>query len=120
MSVSDRVRFFVDKVALGQVSLRVLQFTPVNIISPCFSIPYIIWWMDNRPVVGRSSEISSPHQRKQQHYLDICKLSSMGITGLENWSYITHTDWLQTLKCRFTVYFYYLIVFVVSNCGHNS
>jgi branched-subunit amino acid transport protein len=30
--------FVVDKVALGQVFLRVLRFSPVNIISPSFSI----------------------------------------------------------------------------------
>jgi hypothetical protein len=32
--VSVHVRFVVDKVALGQVFLRVLRFSPVNLIPP--------------------------------------------------------------------------------------
>jgi hypothetical protein len=34
---SIHVGFVVDKVALGQVFLRVLRFSPVNIIPPSFS-----------------------------------------------------------------------------------
>jgi hypothetical protein len=34
---SVRVGFVVDKVALGQVFLRVLQFSPLNIIPPWLS-----------------------------------------------------------------------------------
>jgi hypothetical protein len=35
--VRARVGFVVDKVALGQVFLRVLRFSPVNIIPPSLS-----------------------------------------------------------------------------------
>jgi hypothetical protein len=47
------VGFVVDKVALGQVFLQVLQFSPVNIIPPWLSITL---WMNNRPVGGHSLE----------------------------------------------------------------
>jgi hypothetical protein len=53
---SDHARFAVDKVAQGQVFLRVLPF-PLSVSfhrgSP---YPYIIWRMNNRPAGGRSSE----------------------------------------------------------------
>jgi hypothetical protein len=45
------VGFVVDKVTLGQVFLRILRLSPVNIhIHSC-----IIWRVDNGPVSGRSS-----------------------------------------------------------------
>jgi hypothetical protein len=48
--------FVLNKVTLGQVFLRVLRFSPVNIISLLLHIhSCIIWGMDNRPVSGRSS-----------------------------------------------------------------
>jgi hypothetical protein len=53
---SVHVTFSVDKVTLGQVSLRVLRFPPVNIIPPLLHIHTCnIWGMDNGPVSGRSS-----------------------------------------------------------------
>jgi hypothetical protein len=48
------VGFEVDKVALGQDFLKVLQFSPVNIIPP-----YITWGMNKSPAGGRSSETLS-------------------------------------------------------------
>jgi hypothetical protein len=45
------VEFVMDKVALGQVSLRVLRFFPVSIIPPLLHIHSCInWEMDNGPV----------------------------------------------------------------------
>jgi hypothetical protein len=35
------VGLVVDKVALGQVFLRVLRFSPVNIIPPCSTFPKV-------------------------------------------------------------------------------
>jgi hypothetical protein len=54
----------VVKVALGQVFLRVLRDSPVNIIPPWFSTQYVIWGMRNRPVRGRSSETVSYHRHE--------------------------------------------------------
>jgi hypothetical protein len=46
----------VDKAALGQVSFRVLRYSPDSIIPPLLHIhSCIIWGMDNGPVSGRSS-----------------------------------------------------------------
>jgi hypothetical protein len=49
----------VDKVALGQVFLRVLRFSPVNIIPPLLSNSYYLedeqyvrWWQQFRDVVS--------------------------------------------------------------------
>jgi hypothetical protein len=51
---------FVDKLALGQVFLRVLLFPPVSIIPPRLSIQsHNTRGMNNRPVSGRSSETLS-------------------------------------------------------------
>jgi hypothetical protein len=50
------VGFVENKLALGQVFLRVLQFSPVNIIPPRLSI--LISPGDNRPVGGHSSKLS--------------------------------------------------------------
>jgi hypothetical protein len=47
--------FVVDKVALGQVFLRVLRFSPVSIIPPLLHIhTCMIWGLDNGPASGRS------------------------------------------------------------------
>jgi branched-subunit amino acid transport protein len=44
--VRDRINpFAVDKVALGQVFLRVLRFSPVSIIPPWLYKTHIIWKM---------------------------------------------------------------------------
>jgi hypothetical protein len=53
---SINVGFVVDKVALGQVSLRVHQISPVSIIPPCLSTLVYHLQMNNRPVRGCSSE----------------------------------------------------------------
>jgi hypothetical protein len=53
------VGFVVGKVVLGQVFLRVLLFYSVRIILPWLSILIYHLGMNNRPVSGRSSEISS-------------------------------------------------------------
>jgi hypothetical protein len=51
-----RVGFVLDKVALGQIFLRVLRFYPVSFISPRLHTHIgIIWGMNDRPVGGRSS-----------------------------------------------------------------
>jgi hypothetical protein len=51
------VGFVVDKVVLGLVFLRVLRFSPVNIITPQLSI--LILGTNKRPVGGCSSETLS-------------------------------------------------------------
>jgi hypothetical protein len=56
---SVHVGFMVDTVALGQVYLRVLRFSPVNIIPPSLSVLVYRLGMNNRPIGGRSSETSS-------------------------------------------------------------
>jgi hypothetical protein len=48
---SIHVRFVVEKVALEKVFLRILLFSPVNIIPPSFSI-----LMNDKSVSGSSSE----------------------------------------------------------------
>jgi hypothetical protein len=57
---SVHVWFVVDRVALGQRFIRVLQFSPVIIIPPRLSV-IIIWGMNNMPIGDRSSETSSHH-----------------------------------------------------------
>jgi hypothetical protein len=56
------VGFMMDKVALGQVFIGVLQFSPVGIIPPLLQIHSCsIWELDNGPVRGRISiETVSP------------------------------------------------------------
>jgi hypothetical protein len=50
------VGFVVDKVAPGQVFLRVVRFSPVNTIPPLLYIhSCIIWGMNNGPFSGLSS-----------------------------------------------------------------
>jgi hypothetical protein len=56
---SVHVGFVVDKVAQGQFYLRVLRFSPVNIIPPLLSVLVYRLGMNNMPVGGRSSETSS-------------------------------------------------------------
>jgi hypothetical protein len=53
---SLHVGFVVDKVALGQVFLRVLRLSRVNIIPPWLSILIYHQRINNRPVGGCSSE----------------------------------------------------------------
>jgi hypothetical protein len=53
---SIHVGFVVEKVALGQVSLRVLRFSPVNIIPPSFYILIHYLGMNSTSVSGSSSE----------------------------------------------------------------
>jgi hypothetical protein len=52
---SVSVGFVMDKVALGQVFLRGLQFSPVTVI-PLAVNNHIIWGMNNRPIGACSSE----------------------------------------------------------------
>jgi hypothetical protein len=52
---SVHMEFSADKVALGHVFLRVPRSSSVSIIPPWLSI-FIIWAINNRLVVGRSSE----------------------------------------------------------------
>jgi hypothetical protein len=59
---SVHVGFVMHKVTLGQVSLRVVRFSPVspvNIISPCLSTLIYHLGMNNGPVGGLSSETYS-------------------------------------------------------------
>jgi hypothetical protein len=56
---SVHVGFTLDKVLLGQVFLRLLQF-PLSIPIHHGFYSNIIWGMNNRPVGGSNSEISSP------------------------------------------------------------
>jgi hypothetical protein len=57
---SLNVGFLVDKVALGQVLLRVLRFSPVNIIPPwLYNFIYHLG-MKSRPTDDRCSETVSP------------------------------------------------------------
>jgi hypothetical protein len=53
---SANVRFVVDKVALGQVSLRVLRFSLSISFHRGTPYSYIIWGMNDVPVGGRSAE----------------------------------------------------------------
>jgi hypothetical protein len=64
ISRSVDVGFVVDSVALGQVSPRVLPFSPVSIIPPLPHIhSYIIWGLDNGSVSGCSArDIFSAHR----------------------------------------------------------
>jgi hypothetical protein len=48
---------FMGKVALEQVSLRVLRFPPVSVIPPLFHIHLcVIWGMNKGPVSGQVSQ----------------------------------------------------------------
>jgi hypothetical protein len=56
------VGFMVDKLALGQGFLQVLWFSPINIIPWLLHIhSCIIWWTDNGPVSGCSSNETQSH-----------------------------------------------------------
>jgi hypothetical protein len=51
------VGFVVDNVAVGQVTVRVLVFSPVSVIPPLLHIHLsIIWGVDNGPVSGPVSQ----------------------------------------------------------------
>jgi hypothetical protein len=59
---ADNVGFVVDKVALELVSLRILWFSPVNIIPPMLHIQSCITWvMDNGPVSSHTSTETKSH-----------------------------------------------------------
>jgi hypothetical protein len=61
---ADHVEFVVDRVALGQVFLRVLRCSPVNIIPPLLHIhSCIIWEMDKGPVRDPVPGDISPSQQ---------------------------------------------------------
>jgi hypothetical protein len=52
----NKLGLVTSKMALGQVFLRDLRFSPVIIIPPLLYIySCIIWWMDSGPVSGRIS-----------------------------------------------------------------
>jgi hypothetical protein len=71
------VGFVVDKVALEQVFLRVLQFSSVSIIPPLLHIhSCIIWGMDSGPVSGHSST------ETQSHHTETIKNLSSSQEGL--------------------------------------
>jgi hypothetical protein len=54
---SVRLGFLMDKVALGQVLLEVLRFSPVSMIPPWLSILIShLEGMNNKPFGGHSSE----------------------------------------------------------------
>jgi hypothetical protein len=55
-----------EKVALGQVFLRVLQFSLSIIFHRGSPHSYITWGVNNRPVSGRSSETVSPHRHEYE------------------------------------------------------
>jgi hypothetical protein len=57
---SVHVGFVVYKVALGQVSLRVIRFPLSASFHHASPYSYIIWRVNNRPLDGRSSETSHP------------------------------------------------------------
>jgi hypothetical protein len=59
LTVEARVRARVDKVALGQIFLKVFLFSPVNIIPPWLSTLIYNLGMNNTSVGGRSSETYS-------------------------------------------------------------
>jgi hypothetical protein len=63
---SIHVGFVVEKVALGQVFIRVLWFSPFNIIPPRLN-NHIIWRMNNRPIGGQSSEAHSHSINMNNH-----------------------------------------------------
>jgi hypothetical protein len=60
ISVSVHVGFVVDEVALGQVFLQVLQFSPVSILPPLLILTRIMWWINYRLTACRSSETFTP------------------------------------------------------------
>jgi hypothetical protein len=67
---SVHVGFVVDKLALGQVFLRVFRF-PLSVAFHRVSILlYMFWGMHSTPVLARSSEtlIVLPHRRERQDF----------------------------------------------------
>jgi hypothetical protein len=79
--------FVGDKTVLGQIFLRVLRFSPVNIIPPLLHIhSCIILGLDNGSVRGRSSfQTVSPHRNnkrsnslREEHILRTSKTDCWG------------------------------------------
>jgi hypothetical protein len=77
---SLRVEFVVDKVALGQVLLRVFRFSPVNIIPPWLHIPiyhlgdepYARWRLQVRAVVSSHRHEKCLTRLCRQHFQCQC------------------------------------------------
>jgi len=71
---SVHVGFVVDKVALGQVFLRVLRFSPVSIIPPWFSI--LIYHLGDEQ---QFRDVVSPHRNLQSTNVSLkkCAVSRM-------------------------------------------
>jgi hypothetical protein len=65
LTAEDRDRARVGKVEVGQVFLRIIRFSPVDIISPWLSILIITGGKKNRPVGGRTADIVSPHRHER-------------------------------------------------------
>jgi hypothetical protein len=75
--VRSQVSFVVNKEDLGQVSVRVLQFSPVNISSPLLHIHSCIIW-------GLHRDLISPHRNnnkgmKMTVYWDVAPCSLVEI-----------------------------------------
>jgi hypothetical protein len=67
MPGSVRVGFVVDKVALGQVFLQVLQFSPINIIPQWLIYSYITYGMNNNACWSlQFGDVVSPHRHEKQ------------------------------------------------------
>jgi hypothetical protein len=63
------VGFVVDKVALGQIFLRVLRFSPVNMSFHAAALQiHITWGMNNMSASGSSSETYSHPINKKEIY----------------------------------------------------
>jgi hypothetical protein len=59
------VGFVVDKVALGQIFLRILRSSPVNIIPPLFHIHSYIWGMGNGLAAAVPQRYSPPRNNNK-------------------------------------------------------
>jgi hypothetical protein len=67
-----------DIVALGQVFLRFLRFSPVNVSPPWLSILIIIWGLNSTPFGGHRSKTSShPIDIDQNNGLHICSYTGL-------------------------------------------
>jgi hypothetical protein len=69
--------FVVDKVTMEHVFVRVLLFSPVNIVPPWLSMLIYHLGMNNRPAGGRSSETSS-------HPIDMMIINNTLLTVILN------------------------------------
>jgi hypothetical protein len=85
------VGFVVVKVALGQVFLRVLKFSPLNITALYVAFHSITWRTNKRPVKGRSSETQSHPIDMKNNNNNVPEKSNTvgsGCTGIEAFSII--------------------------------